>query len=385
MPVSQVNEYDLLFEKMSDGPEEIDGIVKDFLDDVYTDEVEGRPGLYIKERAAAVMHLHVGEVIAGFTSTFEFEDGAEGVSMVAWKDRREAAVWLEMQCSGTNTVFRYPEDKADWVAREVWVNARLLARDSPDVFQRLMGNYDDLDVEDITDVTALPEGNPDIVDSEKDDSENNGADEKVLSLSFPALSLTVSPFTTSSFPTTRNFKSKISPLDGFFMKKEKSTPVDAKTTAVISSMMKASERGKVAVTDGTGFCEIVGLRVVRPPLMDERPGRKRLGKTVSELSPAVPQGMRVVEPSVVDRPAGVLAKRTLRLTFISKSGRLNVENMETGSQWRADSSGLRIEEESVGHVTSRRIEDTDFTMTTSAGQIVLRDDSCGYEFTIRLG
>ena len=220
MPVSQVNEYDLLFEKMSDGPEEIDGIVKDFLDDVYTDEVEGRPGLYIKERAAAVMHLHVGEVIAGFTSTFEFEDGAEGVSMVAWKDRREAAVWLEMQCSGTNTVFRYPEDKADWVAREVWVNARLLARDSPDVFQRLMGNYDDLDVEDITDVTALPEGNPDIVDSEKDDSENNGADEKVLSLSFPALSLTVSPFTTSSFPTTRNFKSKISPLDGFFMKKE---------------------------------------------------------------------------------------------------------------------------------------------------------------------
>lgn len=139
------------------------------------------------------------------------------------------------------------------------------------------------------------------------------------------------------------------------------------------------------MTDGTGFCEIVGLRVVRPPLMDERPGKKRLGKTVSELSPAVPQGMRVVEPSVVDRPAGVLAKRTLRLTFISKSGRLNVENMETGSQWRADSSGLRIEEESVGHVTSRRIEDTDFTMTTSAGQIVLRDDSCGYEFTIRLG
>lgn len=125
-----------------------------------------------------------------------------------------------------------------------------------------------------------------------------------------------------------------------------------------------------------------GFRISRASKCNDPRRRKAKKDNPRKSTPS--EEPKSAEPPVQPRSTQTMEQR-LRLTFISKSGRLNVENMETGAQWRVDSSGVRIEDKDVGHVASRSIEDTDFTMTTSPGQIVLRDDSCGYEFTLRLG
>lgn len=80
----------------------------------------------------------------------------------------------------------------------------------------------------------------------------------------------------------------------------------------------------------------------------------------------------------------LLAPDKFKLTFFAKKGRLNIENMDTGDQWSVTSAGVSIESEAKGHVKSMAIEGMGFTITTSESFIVLRDDRCGYEFTIRL-
>ena len=79
-----------------------------------------------------------------------------------------------------------------------------------------------------------------------------------------------------------------------------------------------------------------------------------------------------------------LAPDKFKLTFFSKKSRLNIENMDSGEQWNINSSGITIDGDPRGHVKSMPIEGTGFTVTTSPTFIVLHDDRCGYEFTIRL-
>ena len=83
-------------------------------------------------------------------------------------------------------------------------------------------------------------------------------------------------------------------------------------------------------------------------------------------------------------PPVVRVADALKLTFFSAKGRLNIEDQESGSQWNINANGVSIDGESKGHVTKMKIEGTSFSVTTSAVQIILSDDRCGYEFTIKL-
>lgn len=74
----------------------------------------------------------------------------------------------------------------------------------------------------------------------------------------------------------------------------------------------------------------------------------------------------------------------LKLTFFSSKGRLNIEDQDSGSQWNVSAKGVSVDGEPKGHVTKMQIEGTGFSVTSSATQIVLSDERCGYEFTIKL-
>lgn len=110
---------------------------------------------------------------------------------------------------------------------------------------------------------------------------------------------------------------------------------------------------------------------------------------VAEEKPAAPVEPGGVAPAPAPNPTQAardlpLAPDKFKLTFFAKKGRLNIENMDTGDQWSITASGVSVESEAKGHVQSMPIEGTGFTVTTSPTFIVLRDDRCGYEFTIRL-
>ena len=75
---------------------------------------------------------------------------------------------------------------------------------------------------------------------------------------------------------------------------------------------------------------------------------------------------------------------SLKLTFFSAKGRLNIEDQDSGSQWNISAKGVVVDGEAKGHVTKMRIEKTSFCVSTSPTQIVLSDEHCGYEFTIKL-
>ena len=110
---------------------------------------------------------------------------------------------------------------------------------------------------------------------------------------------------------------------------------------------------------------------------------------VTEVGPVAQVRTKTVAPATApDSPQSArdlpLAPDKFKLTFFAKKGRLNIENMDTGDQWSITASGVSVESEAKGHVQSMPIEGTGFTVTTSPTFIVLRDDRCGYEFTIRL-
>ncbi len=94
-------------------------------------------------------------------------------------------------------------------------------------------------------------------------------------------------------------------------------------------------------------------------------------------------------PRPEDEAVGVVEKMemsttALKLTFFSAKGRLNIEDQESGSQWSVNANGVSIDGVPHGHVNKMKIEGTCFSVSTSVTQIVLSDDRCGYEFTIKL-
>ena len=102
---------------------------------------------------------------------------------------------------------------------------------------------------------------------------------------------------------------------------------------------------------------------------EEPPMHKVQTETVVDSIPAASPRLR-------------LAPDRFRLTYFAARGRLNILDMETGDQWNVTKSGLSVEGDDKGHVSSMPIGETGFTITTSPKCIVLRDDRCGYEFTI---
>ena len=73
----------------------------------------------------------------------------------------------------------------------------------------------------------------------------------------------------------------------------------------------------------------------------------------------------------------------LKLTYFSSKGRLNIEDQDTGRQWMINANGVTIDGVAKGHVTKMKIVKTNFLVSTSSTQIVLTDERCGYEFTIK--
>lgn len=364
-PVQRVNGYDLLFVKESVGSVSCDEIVAAFKDDANCREVEGRPGFYEKEDASVMCCLHAGEVLDGFTSRFDYDDGSEDrITFVAWKDRQDECVWLESKWNDQDAVFRLPVEKRDWICGEVAKNARIIAADAPDVFQRLSGRYGELKFEDVADVREF-------VAQERADvkSDRNGGVADVQ----PSVSEIF-----GILPGLKDFGDAIKRGDDPRHRK-------SNTPNMLSALMKKDHASKERDLPGDGFYCGDGFQTLRPKgVVDGRPRRQRVERMNQVQTPSQGPAGNDSAPAGSNAIGEGPSDKKLRLTFISKSGRLNVENMETGCQWRVDSSGVRIDDESVGHVSSRNIEDTDFTMTTSPGQIVMRDESCGYEFTIRL-
>lgn len=360
--VSDLNQYDLVFVKESKGKVDRAGVVSDFVGAACCTEAKKGSGIYMNEHAAAMIHLHAGTLLAGFTATYEYEnDDADGVASLAWRDREDGSVWLECQCRTMTGVMHWPAEREQFAVGEVWASARTAAEDDPDRFQVLSGSYDALDAENVVDYSTLPEGNLDSDEQETsgespwsdraaDGQKGGGASAKGM---IPRLSS--SDFLKANIPS--------------LVEKTGDNPL-------------LSALGKDALSRRLTMAGIGGFRISRASKCNDPRRRKAKKDNPRKSTPS--EEPKSAEPPVQPRPTQTMEQR-LRLTFISKSGRLNVENMETGAQWRVDSSGVRIEDKDVGHVASRSIEDTDFTMTTSPDQIVLRDDSCGYEFTLRLG
>ena len=121
---------------------------------------------------------------------------------------------------------------------------------------------------------------------------------------------------------------------------------------------------------------------------------KAFAEKLSSLEAEWEELKKDVEKSFADLHAGLskadpaasprlrLAPDRFRLTYFAARGRLNILDMETGDQWNVTKSGLSVEGDDKGHVSSMPIGETGFTITTSPKCIVLRDDRCGYEFTI---
>ena len=119
-------------------------------------------------------------------------------------------------------------------------------------------------------------------------------------------------------------------------------------------------------------------------------------KTVPEklqVQDDVPLKPKPVEVPVVQPPRVATSKaktassavpEALKLTFFSSKGRLNIEDQDSGSQWNVNAKGVSVDGEAKGHVTKMQIEGTGFSVTSSPTQIVLTDERCGYEFTIKL-
>lgn len=151
-------------------------------------------------------------------------------------------------------------------------------------------------------------------------------------------------------------------------KKEAAAP----TTTPAKNVEVKSEEGKWGVVKSSEEESVA-----------EKPQAKNDAPQMSEsVKETAAQSLEAVKSQA--KPVSQTVPDALKLTFFSSKGRLNIEDQDSGSQWNISAKGVSVDGEPKGHVIKMQIERTGFSVTSSATQIVLSDERCGYEFTIKL-
>lgn len=73
----------------------------------------------------------------------------------------------------------------------------------------------------------------------------------------------------------------------------------------------------------------------------------------------------------------------LKITYFSKSGRLNIEDQTSGSQWSVTHQGIMVDGEIVNATKDVLIAETGLKLRLTPSGILLKDDNCGYAFMLR--
>lgn len=107
-----------------------------FLACMIGDESAKLPGYYLQEAAQAQLARHAGEMVAGFSASFEYEDDEKDmVAGIVYRDKSEKdTYWRELQTLREIIVYKHTIKSLDGVKSDIWVDAHHVAADNPDTF-----------------------------------------------------------------------------------------------------------------------------------------------------------------------------------------------------------------------------------------------------------
>ncbi len=341
----------MFFEKVNGDVSESE-MVSRFSSCMIARESEETPGVYIDEAGQAQLQRHAGEIVAGFSATFEYEEGdPDVVAGLAFKDIDEDGVyWREAQTFDKVFVCRYANRSESQVSDEVWSDARSAIRDNPDVFLTLTGTYGSVSRDTVTDFSTIPNPGHNSEAERTFDAKVRGA-------------IDLMPNFQPSKPSNgigkgRSYiKNPYATFDDLISKLDSKHQADDQHPRFRLTRIAAIERKRKKLSE----------QVKTEPKADVK-------KSVS--NGALP-GVSQLTPDVKSA-AG------LKLTYFAKTRRLNVEDQSTGSQWCATGNGVTVDGEKVDSSSLVRIGETGLSVETTDREIRLCDGNCGYRFTIKL-
>lgn len=323
-----------------------------FISYMIDDESKKIPGVYLDEAAQAQLQQHAGEIVAGFSATFEYEEGSpDVVAGLVFKDIDEEGVyWREMQTPSEICVCKYTNTSKTWVSNDVWADAQSVIRDDPDLFWMLTGTYVSINRDKVTDFATIPNPGNDPEATKTFEAKVGGALD-LMSKFQPVAS-------NRDFPDIeRKTRRPGEALDDLINKLDSRSGTDDDMPRLRLTKLDTSGR----------------KRKKRAIQVTEEPG--------IDVNEPVPQDTSPVA-SVAE--TNVSAAAGLKLTYFAKSGRLNVEDQSSGSQWCATGKGVTVDGEKVDSSVGVRIGETGLSVETTDHEIRLRDGNCGYRFTIKL-
>lgn len=336
-----------------------------FLSCMISDESTKLPGYYLQEAAQAQLAQHAGEMVAGFSASFEYEDDEKDmVAGVVYRDKSEKdTYWRELQTQKEIIVCKQTIKNLDGIISDIWADAHNVAADDPDLFFRLRGSYSEIERLEVKDFSTLPQ------------VEKHMSVDKVFGESFGAnmsLLSTVMP-TKPTGPIVMRHEKDRSPGDSFddlisrLSAKSSSNQEDRFRIRLMDRGRgeRKRKKRKVEHEDDGG-----SLGKVSPPAV---------GSENTDAASVVPDA----EKAQPKHEHPQLASLGLKITNFSKSGRLNIEDQESGSQWSVTQHGVMVDGETVDASKDVQIGETDLKLRLTPSCILLKDDNCGYVFTLK--
>jgi len=322
------------------------------------------PGYYLHEAAQAQLAQHAGEMVAGFSASFEYEDDEKDmVAGVVYRDKSEKdTYWRELQTLKEIIVYKQTIRNLDSIISDIWADAHHVAADEPDTFFRLRGSYSEIERLEVKNFSTLPEVKK-LTSVDKVVGESFGSNMSLLSKVMHA-----KPVGPIEMPYEKD-KSPGDSFDDLISRLSSKYSSDQEDRFRIRLMDRGRgerkrKKRKVEHDDGDSFEESSSPVV-------ENEG--------ADATPTVPE-VKNHQPSD-EHPH--LAPLGLKITYFSKSGRLNIEDQESGSQWSVTQEGVMVDGETVDDSKGVQIGETGLKLQLTPSGILLKDDNCGYAFTLK--
>lgn len=354
----------LFFEKAPNPVDEQDLRTR-FLSCMVSDESAKLPGYYLQEAAQAQLAEHAGEIVAGFSASFEYEDDEKDmVAGIAYRDKSEKdTYWRELQTQKEIIVYKQTIKNLDGIINDIWADAHHVAADEPDIFFRLRGSYSEIERLEVKDFSALPEVE-EFTSVDKVVGESFGSNMSLLSNVMPAKPVG---------PVEMPQENDRSPGDSFD---------DLISRLSSKSSSKQEDRLRIILMDRGR-----GERKRKKHKVEHEDDGGPLGEVSSpvvesENADAAPAMSEFEKPQPADEHPH-LALLGLKITYFSKSGRLNIEDQKSGLQWSVTQQGVMVDGEIVDASKDVQIGETGLKLRLTPSGILLKDENCGYAFTLK--